>query len=539
MDILWIGLAYLLGTIASLLSLPPLVGYLGVGFILSAFDLSAGHVLHELAHAGVILLLFTVGLKLRFRNLLRPEVWAVGSLHFILVTALLTVGVAVFGMLWKPAAFLAAGLAFSSTVLAAKVLEEKRELGAFHGRVAMGVLILQDLIAVALMVFAGASQVSPLAIGLIALVFSKPILQRLFDLSAHNELLLLWGVVLALAGGKLFESLGLSGELGAIVMGVLLANHPRSAELADLLWSVKEIFLVAFFVEVGLAGLPSMSDVLGSFVLVACIPIKAAIFFALFLATNLRARNAFLAALALGSYSEFALITAQVGVSSGLLPASYLSALALTVALSFALAAPLNRFGHGLYERFETFLNRFEKAKRHPDQQPISLGSASVLIFGLGRTGSAAYEWLRDQGKTVAGLDSDPAKLELGRAKGYRALYGDAEDVQLWADLRLESIELILLAMPDLEAKQRALDYSRKQGYAGIGRPKQPIGLAHFLDLRVEPKPSNLGHQCDMTSQNGRRIWPKRRFGQPNAGMVAATAFSEDAILTRWCRFAL
>ena len=106
----------------------------------------------------MLLLLFTVGLKLRFRNLLRSEVWAVGSLHFVLVAALFTVGLAAFGWLWKPAAFLAAGLGFSSTVLAAKVLEEKGELGAFHGRVAMGVLILQDLIAVALMAVVGAGK---------------------------------------------------------------------------------------------------------------------------------------------------------------------------------------------------------------------------------------------------------------------------------------------------------------------------------------------------------------------------------------------
>ncbi|ETW99968.1 MAG: potassium transporter KefC [Candidatus Entotheonella factor] len=468
MDILWIGLAYLLGLAVSLVSLPPLVGYLGVGFILSAFNLSAGNFLHELAHAGVLLLLFTVGLKLRFRNLLRPEVWAAGSFHFALVMSLFTVGLAAFGLLWKPAAFLAAGLAFSSTVLAAKVLEEKRELGAFHGRVAMGVLILQDLFAVGLMVIAGAGSVSPWAVALIVIVFSQPLLQRVFTLSGRNELLLLLGVVLTLAGGKLFESLGLSGELGAIVIGALLANHPRSPELAHLIWSVKEVFLVAFFVEVGLAGLPNVQALLGSLILMVAIPIKAIIFFILFLMNSLRARNAFLAAIALASYSEFALITAQVGVNNGLLPASYLSALALTVALSFALAAPLNRFGHGLYDRFEAFLSRFETARRHPDQQPMSLGSASVLICGMGRTGSAAYEWLRDQGKTVAGLDSDPAQLEACRAKGYRALYGDAEDVQLWADLRLDEIELILLTMPDLEAKRRSLGYLHKRGYSGV-----------------------------------------------------------------------
>ncbi len=468
MDILWIGLAYVLGLVVSLVNLPPLVGYLGVGFVLSALDAPVGDLLHELAHAGVLLLLFTVGLKVRFRNLLRPEVWAVGSLHFVLTTVLCTLGLAALGLLWRPAAFLAAGLAFSSTVLAAKVLEEKRELGAFHGRVAMGVLILQDLIAVGLMALAGAGRVSPWALALVALMFVTPVLQRLFALSGHNELLLLFGMVLALAGGWLFESLGLSGELGAIVIGALLANHPRSAELAQSLWGIKEVFLVAFFVEIGLSGLPSLQALLGGLALLLVIPLKAIVFFVLFLLTRLRARNAFLAALALASYSEFALITAKVGVSSGLLPAAYLSALALIVALSFVLAAPINRFGHGFFDRLETFLSRYETAKRHPDQQPMSLGSTSVLIFGMGRTGSATYEWLRDQGKTVAGLDSDPAMLELCRTKGYRVLYGDAEDPQLWADLRIDDLELILLTMPDLEAKQRAIGYLRKRAYAGL-----------------------------------------------------------------------
>ena len=202
--------------------------------------------------------------------------------------------------------------------------------------------------------------------------------------------------------------------------------------------------------------------------LIIVIPIKLIIFFALFLRSNLRARNAFLAALALTSYSEFALITAQVGVSGGLLPVSYMSALGLTVALSFVLAAPFNRFGHGLYERLETRLSRYETAKRHPDQQPMSLGSATVLICGMGRTGSAAYEWLRTRGKTVAGFDSDPAKLEICRASGYRALYGDAEDVQLWADLRLDDLEL------------SSTDHARSGGEAALPWLSAPTRLRRY-----------------------------------------------------------
>ena len=468
MDLFWIGLAYLLGLVVRAFGLPPLVGYLGVGFVMSGVGLTPGALLHELAHLGVLLLLFTVGLKVRVRSLLRREVWVSGMIHFAVVAALFTIGLALWGLSWRPAAFLAAGLAFSSTVLAAKVLEEKRELGAFHGRVAMGVLIFQDLVAVTLMVVAGATSVSPWALALVALAFARPVLNRFLAASGHDELLLLFGVVLALAGAGLFEAAGLSSELGALALGALLAGHARSSELSDMLWSVKEVLLVAFFVEVGLAGLPSLGALLGSGLLLLLAPLKAGLFFALFIRSNLRARNAFLAALALASYSEFALIGARVGVDAGLIPSPWLTSLALTVALSFVLAAPLNRFAHGIYDRFEVGLMNFETGRRHPDQQPISLGSARYLIVGMGRTGGAAYARLRDEHEPVVGLDSDPAKLERFRTAGYRVLYGDAEDPELWADLRLEAIELILLTMPDLEAKLRTLAHLRKRRYAGV-----------------------------------------------------------------------
>ena len=468
MDLIWLGLAYLAGLTASALGLPPLVGYLGVGFALSGLGLTPGALLGELAHLGVLILLFTVGLKLRLRSLLRREVWGGGLVHFALVAGLFSLGLSVLGLTWQPAAFLGAGLAFSSTVLAAKVLEEKRELGAFHGRVALSVLILQDLIAVLLMALAGGAALSPWALALVALVFVRVPLARLLAWSGHAELLLLFGVALALTGATLFEAVGLSGELGALAVGAALAGDRRSAELGELLWGVKEVFLVAFFVEVGLAGFPGARAVAGSLLLLLLIPLKAGLFFFLFVRSNLRARNAFLAALALASYSEFALIAAGVGVETGLLSPDWLATLALGVALSFAVAAPLNRFAHRLFDRLEVGLIRFETGARHPDQQPLSLGSARFLIVGMGRTGAAAYARLRDAGEAVVGLDSDPARLEWCRAEGYRVRYGDAEDPELWAELRLDDIALVALTMPDLEAKLRTARHLEKRGFGGV-----------------------------------------------------------------------
>lgn len=134
---------------------------------------------------------------------------------------------------------LAVALAFSSTVLAAKVLDSKRELRAFHGRVAIGILIVQDLIALVVMAFANGETPSWWALLIFALPLLRPVFYRLLDMSGHDELLMLLGLLLALAvGGQGFESVGLSSELGALAFGALLANHPRATELSNSLWSV-------------------------------------------------------------------------------------------------------------------------------------------------------------------------------------------------------------------------------------------------------------------------------------------------------------
>src|SRR3569833_2516901 len=139
MTAVWISFAFVLGFVAWHVGLTPLVGLMMAGFILHAFGVQGGVILSQIAHAGVLLLLFSVCLKLRFKSLARPEVLA-GSLLHMLITGLV-MGVARHWAFRLPpgiAFFLAVSLAFSSTVVAAKVLEGKRELRAFHGRAAGG-----------------------------------------------------------------------------------------------------------------------------------------------------------------------------------------------------------------------------------------------------------------------------------------------------------------------------------------------------------------------------------------------------------------
>ena len=451
------------------MGLPPLVGYLAAGFVLSGLAANTSitaeptDVLAHIAHLGVLLLLFTVGLKLKLRSIVSPEVIGGSLLHFAITCVVFAPGLyLLFDLDWTTALMLAIALSFSSTVLAAKVLESKRELRAFHGRVAIGILIMQDLIALVVMSLAAGKTPSEWALIVFGLPLLRPLLYKLLDASGHDELLVLLGLLLALVvGGLGFEAVGLSSELGALVFGAMLANHPRSQELAKSLWSVKEIFLVGFFLQIGIGGLPDQQALIFAVVAALLLPLKGILFYFLLLGFRLRARSSFLTSLSLTNYSEFGLIVASIALPEWLIP------LAITVSLSFVISAPLNRFAHGLFERIGHYLARFESRKRHPDEQPISLGDTRILVMGMGRTGTAAYDWLKTREDRIMGLDSDPAKSEKHQEEGRNVVFADAEDTTFWEGLHMPSLESVVLAMSDIEGKLIAARMLRKLGFTG------------------------------------------------------------------------
>ena len=278
---IWLGFAFALGLFMRLAGLPPLVGYLAAGFALSAYGYESNAILKEVAHAGVLLLLFSVGLKLRLRSLIRAEI-LLGSLLHMLITAglIYLVSISVFNLDNDLALMAGIALSFSSTVVAAKVLESKRELRAFHGRVAIGILIMQDLIAVAFISVGNGMLPSPWAVLLLGLLFLRPLIHRLLDISGHGELVVLYGLLLAIViGGSSFEYFGLSSELGALILGIMLASHKRAAELSNALWGLKEVLLVGFFLQIGLLGHPSLETLQQGLLLNLLVPAKAMLFF--------------------------------------------------------------------------------------------------------------------------------------------------------------------------------------------------------------------------------------------------------------------
>ncbi|NOX42122.1 MAG: potassium transporter Kef, partial [Gammaproteobacteria bacterium] len=225
MDPLWLLIALILGFTAQQLRLPPLVGFLCAGFALHALGIEGGETLQKLADLGVTLLLFTIGLKLRLRNLLAPEVWGTASAHMILLIVIITglllipglIGIAWLGSLdWQAAAVIAFALSFSSTVFAVKILEDRGEMKSRHGQVAIGILIIQDIIAVVFLTLATDKSPTLWALALFALPFLRPLLNRFMERSGHGEVLVLFGMFMAIGGGELFELVGMKADLGAL-----------------------------------------------------------------------------------------------------------------------------------------------------------------------------------------------------------------------------------------------------------------------------------------------------------------------------------
>ncbi len=492
MDSLLISVAFILGFLVRQVGLPPLVGFLAAGFVLNALGFEGGEALQFFADLGVTLLLFSIGLKLDLKSLARPEVWAGASLHMaitvtvfgMVVFGLGAAGLSLFSGLGVAQAVLVAfALSFSSTVFAVKILEEKGEMGAMHGRASIGILIMQDIFAVLFLTFSVGKLPSAWALLVpAALWVLKPVLYRLMDRSEHGELLLLFGLFAALvAGAGGFELVGLKADLGALVLGVLLAGHAKSSELSKTLLGLKDLLLVGFFLTIGLSGAPDLAAIGVAALLLVVLPFKAGLFYLLLTRFRLRARSSLLGSLSLANYSEFGLIVAAVGVSNGWLSHEWLVIIALALSATFVIAAPLNTMADAIYIRYRERLCRFETDTRHPDDQPIDPAGTLVGVFGMGRIGTMVYDFMRGKyGETVIGFDFNPRKVKKHNAAGRRVLFGDPTDPDFWQriqNLDRQSRMMAILAMPKHRANMAAVKHLSDIGFHG-----QVAAVAKFDD---------------------------------------------------------
>lgn len=477
-DVVWISLAFVFGLASRTVGLPPMVGFLATGFLLNAYGIASGDMLEKLSDLGITLLLFTVGLKLNLRTLAQPQVWAVTSLHTSIIVVVF--GFAIYGLalagvpllsdLDLPSALLIAfALSFSSTVFVVKALEERGEMTSRHGRVAIGILVMQDIAAVAFLAVSTGALPTVWAILIILLIPLRPVLHKLLERVGHGELLVLYGFLLAMGGAELFELVGLKADLGALVLGLLIANHPKADELAKTMLGFKDLFLLGFFLSIGLAGQPTVLSVSTGAVLTAVVFLKSALFFILLTSFKLRARTSLLASLNLTTYSEFGLIVAAIGVANGWIDTQWLIVMAIASAFSFAIAAALNMVSQNLYTRHRSAWKRLQRDDLVTDDETLDIEGATIAVIGMGGVGSGAYDRLRDEhGDTVVGIDIDPITAANQRNSGRRVLQGDPSDADFWDRMQATpTLERVLLALPKVTTSLAVITQLRATAFDG------------------------------------------------------------------------
>ncbi len=478
MDFAFLLVAFVCGLSIKLIGLPPLIGFLIAGFTLNLLGYQANETLYSLADLGITLMLFTIGLKLNVKDLYKKEVWVGSSFHMLVWVLLCSsfffllviTGIGYFSSIdAQTCALIGFALSFSSTVCIIKILEENGEIRTRHGKLAVGILVMQDIFAVLFLVVITGKVPSAWAALLMLLPFARPIWSKLLSKAGHGELLPLTGFFLAIGGYELFEFVGVKGDLGALVVGMLIATHYKAAELSKSLMSFKDLFLIGFFLSIGFTALPDAQMIITAAALCLLLPFKFALFFSIFTKLKLRARTSYLSSLVLTNYSEFGLIVAALLVNLSLLEKEWLVVLALSVSFSFLITGFGYRTSHKQYNQWKYRLKQFESKVRLPEDCYMQPEKAKVLIVGMGRVGKGAYSALHNViGDSVWGIDADPVRIKRLAKKGMKVISGDGEDTDFWENIDLNSVELIMLTVPSVDDISNITEQLRSVGFTGM-----------------------------------------------------------------------
>jgi predicted Kef-type K+ transport protein len=493
MELIFFSTAFVCGFILQLCKLPPLIGFLAAGFLLNITGFQSTQLLETIAGLGVTLLLFSIGLKLKVSNLTKAHVWAPATIHLIISTGFFSGFMQLMAMFGLPlfvdlslenSMLLGFAFSFSSTVFAVKVLEQRGEMNSLHGKVSIGILVMQDIFAVLFLAISTGKVPNAWALVLlVVLPIIRPGFFWVFNRSKHGELLPLFGFFFALlVGYQAFEFAGLKGDLGALIIGMIFAPHRKAKELAKSLLSFKDLMLVGFFLSIGLNAHLTTEVLLIALLFVAVLPLKMMLYYVLTNAFKLRARTSLLSSFSLANYSEFGLIVCALAATNQWISPEWLAVLAMALSITFIIASPLNTHANQIYVRTEHWLLKYETSKRLPQELPVNLCEANILIFGMGRIGTGAYETIsQTYPHLVAGVDINPDSVERHVKRGRFVIVADATDPDFWQRINHSKVKIIMLAMPKHVQNLLALEQLTASGFTG-----QVTAIANYPDQQKE-----------------------------------------------------
>ena len=493
----------LAGLVGARLRQPLVVVFVIVGVVAGPSVLGLvepGDELELLAELGVALLLFVVGLKLDLHVIrkLGPVAVVVGSIQVAVVAAAGFLLALALGFGSVASLYIGIGLAFSSTIIVVKLLSDRREIDDLHGRLAVGVLIVQDLVVVAVMIVVTTTgeRTGSLAFALLtvalrgaALLVVLAVLMRwvltplVHALARNPDLLLLfaiaWAVSLAAAG----EVVGIGTEVGAFLAGFSLASTPYREAIGSRLVTVRDFLLLFFFIDLGsrLDLAEARTELVEAVVLSAFVLLfKPLVVAVLLLARRYRSRVSIETGLTLAQISEFSLILGALGLRLGHIDEETTTLLTMVALLTIAVSSYLLLNSEALARAFAPMLERFERADAGAGEIDDEAEPPDVVVLGLGRFGSGVVEGLRERGVDVLGVDYDPIALSRWAEEGVAVLYGDAEDPELPGVLPLPDSGWIVSTIRRPDTSLALLAALRHREYAG----KVAVSTDHAEDVQ-------------------------------------------------------
>jgi Kef-type K+ transport system membrane component KefB len=467
------------GLIGIMLRQPLIVSFIAVGLIAGPSALDVVHSDEQidlLSELGIAVLLFLVGIKLDVK-LIRSlgAVSVMTGLGQVTFTAFFgyLIGLAL-GLGHIPSLYVAVALTFSSTIIIVKLLSDKREIDALHGQIALGFLIVQDLVVVLAMIVlsaigvgapgqdgghGGGSILSVIASGaaLVAAVvlfvryLANPLTERL---ARAPELLVIFAIALAAMFAAIGDVVGLGKEVGGLMAGVALASTTYRETIAARLAPLRDFLLLFFFIALGSTLDLSLlgTHVIGAIVFSLFVLIgNPLIVLAIMGAMGYRKRTGFLAGLTVAQISEFSLIFVAMGVSLGHVRDDALGLVTMVGLVTIAASTYMITYSHQLYAWCEPLLDVFERkgTPREPSEAGEHRGNAyTVIIFGLGRFGTAIGIRLKKRGIRVLGVDFNPLAIKRWRQLGLETEFGDATDPEFVSELPLAQAKWIVSTVP-------------------------------------------------------------------------------------------
>lgn len=476
--------AAIFAILAKFLRQPLLIGYLFAGLLLAFFGfIQDGEVISNLGKIGVTLLLFLVGLEMNLKEL--PTIGkaalltGVGQIIFTSVVGFLIALALGFGIM--PAIYISVALTFSSTIIIIKLLSEKGDLGTLYGKIAVGFLLIQDFVAVLILMFlagvkggeAGLGEfvfVGIKALTLFSLVWllSQKILPRFYEkfLSSSPELLfvgsLAWALgVAALVGGPL----GFSFEIGGFLAGIALSSLPEHLGIASKTRPLRDFFLIIFFLALGtnllvsnVVSILTPAIIFSLFVLIGN-PLIVMVIMGLL---RYKKRTSFLASVTVAQISEFSFILMAMGQGLGHVTSSEVSLVILVGVITMTASTYLILGSGKIYSKIKNLISVFERARTQEEVLlPKSDFSDHIVLVGAGRTGKILLPYLRRKDLPFVVIDYNPKIFAALSAEGTPVIFGDVEDTEIMEIAKIETARMVISTISNLSDNLPILEYVR------------------------------------------------------------------------------